>query len=214
LIHNIWIEKSPKSPRRVKDVEHNARGQFIQSNNLAAGLDLSPRGACAVVSGDKTFSPLSTRRSAATRLNASGILKTPPSNLDSPKDKEVISPFATRRSELASASPESADAQGIGRLNDNSPCKTADGGGPSKDRRGTAAQDFKSTTTYRCSSFDPRVPPPLLGRVQPLITLQRHNTSEVLPALPAAGCPLLRAQMQARPYGGDPLHRPWAVTVG
>jgi hypothetical protein len=214
LIHDIWVEKSPKSPRRVKDLQHNARGHFIQSNNLAAGLDRSPLIA-AVVSGDKTFSPLSTRRSAATRLNTSGILKTPPSNLESPNNVDVISPFATSlgRSELASALQETAETQGIDRFNDESPRKTGgeeDGGGKSQARRGTAAPDFKSTS-YRCGSFDPRVPPPLLGRVQPLITWQQRNTSELLPTLPAAGCPLLRAKMQAKPYGGDPLHRPWAV---
>lgn len=210
IVHNIWIEKSPKSPRRVKDIEHNARGQYIQSNNLGADFDLSPRGTRIETSGDKTFSPLGTRRTAANPSGGKAL-----TNPESPQNVEAgISPFGVRvrAADGPEAGPDSvseslASTRGSVRFIDSSSTQTERNEGASRGHLN--APDFKSTG-YRCGSYDPRVPPPMLGRVQPLVTLQRGESSQLFPALPAAGCPLLRVRMNARPYGGDRLHRPWA----
>jgi hypothetical protein len=214
---------------------------LARSNNLGADFDLSPRDARTEASGDKTFSPLATRRAAATaspktpRLDVSGKMAptNPPPNVEA-----VISPFKKQQLTQAAgpAAVEStpgslASTRGSVRFFDSS--SEAGGGVPENSVGGSdltlqmsnglkvscgsvkVQPDFNSTS-YRCGSFDPRVPPPMLGRVQPLVTggaavnPYQRAASQLFPALPAAGCPLLQVRNISRPYGGDRLQRPWA----
>lgn len=202
---------------------------LARSNNLGADFNLSPRDARTEASGDKTFSPLATRHAAATaspktpRLNVSGkMAPTNPSSASPLNVEAVISPFKKQQLSQAAgpaavqSTPGSlASTRGSVRFFDSS---SEAGGGESSSGGSAKVQvqpDFKSTS-YRCGSFDPRVPPPMLGRVQPLVTggaavnpYQRAST-QLFPALPAAGCPLLQVRNISRPYGGDRLQRPWA----
>jgi hypothetical protein len=148
VMGNFWVEKMPKSPRRVLNIACNSRGETMQSNGLGTGTQPSSQLGRSTNCGDKN---VFSRRAAVVPYSPRTSFGFSPSK--SPQNVDVLVMSPPSSASKPARSPRQHQQQ-------------ADGGSDEPVQFGS--------TAYHCGSFDPRVPPPMLGRVQPLVTMQVH----------------------------------------
>jgi hypothetical protein len=158
VMSNFWVEKVLKSSRRVLNIECNARGETMQSNALGGfhfKREVKQMSDC----GDKNvFSRRATACQYSPRTQNADVLTIPsPTSASKP-------------------GRPARDTRGSMRFSDDNHA-TQHGKPPRQHQQADTPFDEPEeikfgSTAHHCGSYDPRVPPPMLGRVQPLVTWQ------------------------------------------